>query len=69
MSSCELRLMFRGQKDGKYPELKKKDLCYVYKLQNEVVGKSFKKTGACFADYLVATTDDATEECSPRHKR
>ena len=68
MSSCELRLMFRGRKGGKYLELKK-DLCYGYELQNEVVGKHFKKTGACFADWLAATTDAATEECSPRHKR
>ena len=64
MSSFELRLTFWGQKDGKYPELKKKDLCYVYELQNEVVGKRFKKTGTCFADWLAATTDDATDECS-----
>ena len=58
MSSCALILMFRERKDGKYSELE--ELCYIHKIQNEVVEESFKKTGACFADRLADATDDAT---------
>ena len=60
MSNRALRFMFRGRKDEKYPELEK-DLCYVHKLQNEVVQKSIKKTGAYFADRFADATDDAAE--------